>query len=84
MTRIIFILFFYQSVFSQNEKDQIEMETTTLMNVPMMGTITTSVKSYASDKSFKKDNNKYFLGLSNIFLPEFSSKIFPLSKTNTL
>ena len=57
MTRIIFILFFYQSVFSQNEKDQIEMETTTLMNVPMMGTITTSVKSYASDKSFKKDNN---------------------------
>ena len=33
------------------------METTTLMNVPMMGTITTSVKSYASDKSFKKDNN---------------------------
>ena len=24
MTRIIFILFFYQSVFSQNEKDQIE------------------------------------------------------------
>ena len=57
MTRIIFILFFYQSVFSQNEKDQIEMETTTLMNVPMMGTITTNVKSYASDKSFKKDNN---------------------------
>ena len=33
------------------------MEMTTLMNIPMMGTITTSVKSYASDKSFKKDNN---------------------------
>ena len=56
MPRIIFILFFYQSVFSQNEKDQIEMEMTSLMNIPMMGTITTSVKSYASDKSFKKDN----------------------------
>ena len=43
-------------VFSQGPSDQVVLETSTVMNIPMMGSITTKAISYASKKHFKKEN----------------------------
>ena len=42
--------------FSQGLSDQVVLETSTVMNIPMMGSITTKAISYASKKYFKKEN----------------------------
>ena len=42
--------------FSQGLSDQVVLETSTVMNIPMMGSITTKAISYASKKHFKKEN----------------------------
>ena len=42
--------------FSQGPSEQVVLETSTVMNIPMMGSITTKAISYASKKHFKKEN----------------------------
>ena len=48
--------YFFALGFSQGPSDQVVLETSTVMNIPMMGSITTKATSYASKKHFKKEN----------------------------
>ena len=57
MTKKTIIYFYFFALgFSQGASDQVVLETSTVMNIPMMGSITTKATSYASKKHFKKEN----------------------------
>ena len=54
--KTIIFFYFFALGFSQGPSDQVVLETSTVMNIPMMGSITTKATSYASKKHFKKEN----------------------------
>ena len=54
--KTIIFFYFFALGFSQEPTGQVVLETSTVMNIPMMGSITTKATSYASKKHFKKEN----------------------------